>query len=83
MNRYKIKILKLLKDNLWFIFALIGIGLVFLVELPYFIQVPGSVENVSKRIIIQDYSTSKGSFNMASVGGIKPNLVFFLDGSAL
>jgi len=71
---------KFIKENIWFIIVLVAINILFMIELPYLIYAPGSVENVSERVIYKNDENYKGSINMASVSGLKANIPFLLFG---
>ena len=57
---------KILKDNYKFILSLIIIIIVLNIRFPYYIDAPGGISDISKRIEIDGYE-STGSFNLAYV----------------
>lgn len=72
------RLLKIIRENLGFIFALILMFLVFLIRLPYVVYTPGSLTDVSKRINAKDYNVSVGSYNLTSVRVVNSSLPFVL-----
>ena len=60
------RVKKVLKNNYKFIISLILILIVFTIKFPYYIDAPGGITDMSKKIEIDGY-TSKGSFNLAYV----------------
>lgn len=75
------KIKKILKQNIVFIVGVfLGFGLCTF-ELPYYIDAPGGLIDVSERIEIENSYSVKGSFNLAYVSEMKatiPTLFFSL-----
>lgn len=70
----------ILKNNYKFIISLILIFFVLNIRFPYYIDAPGGISDISKKIEINGYE-SKGSFNLAYVKEYKatiPTLVFSL-----
>ena len=57
---------KLLKENFKFIIVLILIIVLFSIKFPYYIDAPGGIDDVSRKISIEGYESS-GSFNLAFV----------------
>lgn len=55
-----------LKNSRFFIFFII-LAILFTIEFPYRVEIPGGYINVTERIEIEDSKISKGSFNMAYV----------------
>lgn len=72
----KQKIIKDIKENLWFIISLLFVLIIFYVELPYLVYTPGDISDVNNRIVYDFKKEFKGSFNMASVKGLKSNIFF-------
>lgn len=72
------KILKIIKENIYFIVLSITMILSFTIELPYYIEADGGLIDTNKRIEINtDYKTY-GSINMAYVSEIKATPFSFL-----
>ena len=55
-----------LKNSRFFIFFII-LAILFTIEFPYRVEIPGGYINVTERIEIDNSKSSKGSFNMAYV----------------
>lgn len=75
------KIKEILKNNIRFLVILVFLFLLIIVELPYYIDAPGGLIDVSERIEIENSYPVKGSFNLAYVSEMKatiPTLVFSL-----
>ena len=68
---------KFLKENLKTIIFLILMVLIIEVELPYYIEAPGGVINITKRID-HNYNKKNGSLNMLYVTEYKGNIVTVL-----
>ncbi len=69
---------KYIKENLWFIIALLIILFLFNFELPYTIEVPGGFIGLSNRIKIDNSYESKGEFGLAYVSMLKGNIPMIL-----
>lgn len=67
INKIYKKIRQLIKDNIIFIIIIILTSVIINIRLPYYIDAPGGLINVSDKINIQDSTTSKGSYNMTYV----------------
>lgn len=70
-NKIYENIKKILKENKGSIIFLIITALFFFVELPYYVDAPGSIIDVEDRIKVENSYNSKGNFYMASVSEIK------------
>lgn len=73
------KIKYYIKQNYKFILLLIALFFVFTFELPYYIDAPGGLIEVSSRIEVEDSSDSSGTFNLAYISEFKatiPTLIF-------
>lgn len=81
INKVYEKIKEIIKKNLIFIIGvMIGLGLCTF-ELPYYIDAPGGLIDVSERMDISDSYPVEGSFNLAYVSEMKatiPTLLFSL-----
>lgn len=76
LNKIYEKVKEIIKNNLGFIFCLIMISLMFYIELPYYINAPGGLIDVSDKVEI-DYEIS-GSYNMTYVTEYKANLFNYI-----
>lgn len=72
-NKLYNKLINLLKKNSFFLLTILVILLTF-IEFPYYINAPGGIVNLDKRIIIENEYKSKGSINMAYVSEYKANI---------
>lgn len=70
------KLLSYLKENFKFLLLLLGIYLLFMVELPYVIYTPGGAIDLEGRIQIEDGYESEGKFAMAYVSMVRGSLPF-------
>lgn len=69
---------KAFKENFKFIIVLVLIFVLFFVKFPYYIDAPGGIDDVSRKISIEGYESS-GSFNLAFVREYRatvPTLIF-------
>lgn len=71
------KLYRKIKQNISLILMVTMIVLVF-IEFPYYINAPGGIINLDKKIIIEDEYKSKGSFNLAYVSEYKANIYTLL-----
>nr|MBP3258655.1 PDZ domain-containing protein [Bacilli bacterium] len=71
------KLYKEIRKNISLILMVFMILLVF-IEFPYYINAPGGIVNLDKKIIIEDEYKSKGSFNIAYVSEYKANIYTLL-----
>lgn len=82
-NKIYDKLKKFLKENLLAIGVLVFVYAVCNIQLPYYIDAPGTIINVADRISIENSFSSNGSLSMASVTEIKgiiPTLLWaFID----
>lgn len=70
--------MKIIKNNIIFIIIiLIGI-FIFKFELPYYIEAPGGLTNISDRYKIANEYNGKGSFNLTYVSEYKANIPMYL-----
>lgn len=72
------KIYDYIKDEYKFILLNIILILIFAIQLPYVINFPGSITNLSEKIVIDNGYQSKGSINGTYVRSIKPSLPFLI-----
>lgn len=78
INKIYVGIKDFMKDNYKSLIALIVIFLLFMIELPYSIYTPGGAVDLNERIMVEDGSSSTGSFNMAYVSMVKGSTPFLL-----
>ena len=76
-NKLYKKVFKLLKENIGFIIMVIMLVMTF-IEFPYYINAPGGIIDLDKKIVIEGEYKSKGSFNMAYVSEYKANIYTLL-----
>lgn len=76
-NKLYKKVFKLLKENIFIIINIIMVILVF-IEFPYYINAPGGIINLDKKVIIDNEYDSKGSFNLCYVSEYKANIYTLL-----
>lgn len=69
---------RFIKENYGFILTLIGIVLIFNVELPYVIESPGGSIDLNERVEVENGYETDGSFGMAYVSMIKGSIPFLL-----
>lgn len=73
------KIKYYIKENYKFFLLLIALFFVFTFELPYYIDAPGGLIEVSSRIEVEGSTDSNGTFNLAYISEFKatiPTLIF-------
>lgn len=73
-NKIYDKIRQTIKTNLKFIIFFIILFIVFTVELPFYIEAPGGIINISDRVNIENKYESSGSFNLSYVSEIKATI---------
>ena len=76
-NKLYKKVFKLLKENIFIVINIIMVILVF-IEFPYYINAPGGIINLDKKVIIDNEYDSKGSFNLCYVSEYKANIYTLL-----
>ena len=72
------KVIKFIKENIWFIISLIAIILIFNIELPYSVETPGGFISLEDRIKIDGKDNYKNNFGLTYVSVIKGNIPFIL-----
>jgi len=78
-NKFYVKTKNIVKENYKNILILAFIFVLFTFPLPYYIETPGGILDVSTRVEIENPNEVKGSFNLAYVTEIKvtlPTLVY-------
>jgi Lon-like protease len=75
-NKLYEKVFKEIKENIWYIVTLIIVFLLFNIELPYAIEMPGGLISLNSRIKVVDASKESGSLNMTYVSMMKGTLPF-------
>ena len=78
LNNIYAKIKNFIAQNYKFLLLIIGLNLLFIVELPYVIYRPGGTVNLSDRISVDNGFTSKGKIQMAYVSMMRGSLPFVL-----
>jgi len=78
LNKIYAKIKNFIVFNYKFLLLIIGLNLLFFVELPYVIYRPGGTVNLSARISVEDGFDSKGKIQMAYVSMMKGRLPLIL-----
>ncbi len=79
LNKLYDKLKKLVKENHKFLVILFILFGLFNVKLPYYIECPGGILDVSKRVELEQHYTINGSFNLAYVTSFKatiPSLIY-------
>ncbi len=74
----KNKILKFLKENILFIIILVVSYFIFSFPLPYYVEAPGGIIDISKRIEVKNNYKVKGSINMAYVSEGDANVFSYI-----
>ena len=76
-NKLYKKVFKLLKENIMFIIMVIMLIMTF-IEFPYYINAPGGIINLDKKVIVENGHKSKGSFNISYISEYKANIYTLL-----
>lgn len=79
INKIYDQVIKTIRENYKLILSFILIFIVLTIKFPYYIEAPGGIIDVDKRIDILEKKQSKGSFNLAYVKEIKatiPTLIY-------
>ena len=63
------------KRNVKYLLIYVVIIILLLIEFPYYIEAPGGIIDIDKRINIEDSYDSKGSFNLSYVSEYKATLI--------
>lgn len=79
-NKLYVQIKTIFKENYKFLFGLFILFFIMTFELPYYIETPGGLIDVSKRIDISDSYNLEGSFNLAYVSEFKATIPTILWG---
>lgn len=74
LNKLYDKIKLIIKQNYKFYLVLIFLFLLFTFELPYYIESPGGILDVSTRVKVENANKVSGSFNLAYVSEFKATL---------
>lgn len=78
INKIYVKFKTFIKENYKQIIFLLFFYMIMIFPLPYYICVSGGTINVNDRVVVENSSTSKGSFNLAYVSEIRATLPSFL-----
>ena len=73
-NKVYVKFKKLIKENYKSFFLLLLLCAIMTYKLPYYIECPGGILDVSKRVDVEDAYSVNGSFNLAYVTSFKATL---------
>lgn len=77
-NKVYEKIIKFIKENLWFFISLVAIILVFTIELPYVVEMPGGYISLNDRVTIEGKEENNTEMGMAYVTTLKGSIPFLL-----
>ena len=77
-NKVYDKVIKFIKENLWFFISLISIILLFTIELPYIVEMPGGYISLNDRVKIEGKENVNSEMGMAYVTTLKGNIPFLL-----
>ena len=78
LNKIYEKIKQYIKENFWFLISLIAIILLFTIELPYIVEMPGGYASLNDRIKIEGRDSNNSEMGMAYVTTLKGNIPFLL-----
>lgn len=76
-NKLYINFKKILKENIFTLFTILIVVLSF-IRLPYYINAPGGITNLDKKIVIDNEYKNNGTFNMAYVREYRANIFILL-----
>ena len=74
LNKIYDKIKKNIKENYVYIIIIIMAGIIFHFPLPYYIDAPGGLINVSERLNVENEYPINGSLNLAYISEFKANI---------
>lgn len=74
LNKIYDKIKKIIKENFWYLVIFFTIIILFGMPLPYYIDAPGGLIDVSERLEIEDGYPINGSLNLAYISEFKANI---------
>ena len=77
-NKVYDKVITFIKENLWFFISLISIILLFTIELPYIVEMPGGYISLNDRVKIEGKENVDSEMGMAYVTTLKGNIPFLL-----
>ena len=77
LNKIYEKIKQYIKENFWFLVSLIAIVLLFTIDLPYIVEMPGGYISLNDRIKVEGRD-SNSEMGMAYVTTLKGNIPFLL-----
>ena len=78
INKVYDKFIMFIKEFKWYFIFFIILFVCDNVYLPYYIEAPGGLNNVSDKLEVVDGTTSSGSYNMAYVSEYKVNVMLYL-----
>lgn len=73
-NKFYVKIKNIVKENYKYTIVLLLLFLLLTFPLPYYIETPGGILNVSTRVEIENANEVSGSFNLAYVSEFKATI---------
>lgn len=74
INKIYVKTKEFIKENLWFFISLLLILIIFNIELPYVVEMPGGYISLDNRIEIKDKENINSNMGMAYVTMLKGNI---------
>lgn len=78
LNKLYDKIKNIVKENYKSALVLLCCFVLFTFPLPYYIQAPGGILDVSTRVVVEDSKNINGSFNLAYVTELKATIPFLI-----
>ena len=75
-NKIYDKVIRFIKENIWFFVSLFFIIFLFNFQLPYYIEAPGGFISLNDRIKIEDSNKVSGDYGMAYVSMLRGTLPF-------
>jgi len=78
INKLYSKIKKFIKENIVYIIIFVIFTVILNMPIPYYINSPGGLINVSDKVIVNAKDESSGSFNLTYVSEVKGNVFTFL-----
>ena len=78
INKVYDKFIMFIKEFKWYFIFFIILFVCDNVYLPYYIEAPGGLNNVSDKLEVVDGTTSSGTYNMAYVSEYKVNIMLYL-----
>ena len=79
INKIYAEIVKTIKENYKLFLSFIFLFILMILRLPYYIEAPGGIIDIDKRIVMEEKSKSVGTFNLTYVKEIRatvPTLIY-------